>query len=206
VYSSSDCGATWNVAYTFAKGEIRHVHNIVCDPWENCLWVLTGDNGDECRILRVSYDFKSIDVALAGNQQARAVALIPTRYGLFFSSDTPLEANHIYHFDHHEGLSVVADLDSSSIYGCHATDAMFFSTMVEPSVVNPTREVCVYGSADSFSWHKAFARQKDAWPMGLFQYGNAFLPDGQNSTNILAVTTVAVEGGDLETSLWRVLR
>jgi hypothetical protein len=40
--------------------------------------------------------------------------------------------------------------------------------------------------------------------MGLFQYGNAFFPDGRNNTNILAVTTMAVEDGDLETSLWRV--
>jgi len=39
--------------------------------------------------------------------------------------------------------------------------------------------------------------------MGLFQYGNAFLPDGHNTTGLLAVTTIAVERADLETSLWR---
>jgi hypothetical protein len=206
VYRSGDRGATWDVAYTFARGAIRHVHNIVSDPWENCLWVLTGDEGDECRILRVSYDFKSIDVALAGNQQARAVALIPTADGLFFSSDTPLEANHVYHFDRHGELRVVGDLESSSIYGCSTAAAMFFSSMVEPSDVNPTRQVCLYGSVDGFAWHKALARPKDRWPMGLFQYGNAALPDGQNTTDILAMTTIAVEGGGLDTSLWRVVR
>ena len=206
VYRSVDRGATWDVAYTFAKGEIRHIHNIACDPWENCLWVLTGDEGEECRILRVSYDFKSIDVALAGNQQARSVALIPTRDGLFFSSDTPLEANHVYHLDRHGGLRAVADLDSSSIYGCSTTAAMFFSTMVEPSAVNSTQDVCLYGSVDGFSWHKALARKKDPWPMGLFQYGNIALPDGQNTSDVLAMTTIAVEGGGLDTSLWRVLR
>jgi hypothetical protein len=42
--------------------------------------------------------------------------------------------------------------------------------------------------------------------MKLFQYGNAFLPDGQNSTNILAMTTMAVEDSGFETSLWRVTR
>jgi hypothetical protein len=206
VYSSQDRGANWNVAYTFAKGEIRHVHNIVCDPWENCLWLLTGDDGQECRILRASYDFKSIDVALSGNQQARAVALIPTRDGLFFASDTPLESNHLYHFDRNGDLRVVGNLDSSSIYGCNTAAAMFFSTMVEPSAANPTREVALYGSVDGFTWHKALARMKDRWPMKLFQYGNAFLPDGQNSTNILAMTTMAVEDSGFETSLWRVTR
>ncbi len=42
IYGSSDGGLTWSVAYTFAKGSIRHVHNIVHDPWGNCLWILTG--------------------------------------------------------------------------------------------------------------------------------------------------------------------
>ena len=46
--------------------------------------------------------------------------------------------------------------------------------------------------------------QKDKWPMRYFQYGNAFLPDGENSTNYLAATTVAVEGDDLVTTVWEV--
>ena len=47
--------------------------------------------------------------------------------------------------------------------------------------------------------------KKDFWPMSLFQYGNAVLPDGRNATEFLAVTTVAVDGDDLKTSIWRVL-
>ena len=57
IYASTDHGLTWNVAYTFPQGAIRHVHNIVYDKWEDCLWVLTGDNGPECRILKASCDF-----------------------------------------------------------------------------------------------------------------------------------------------------
>jgi hypothetical protein len=77
IYASSDAGATWAIAYTFPRGAIRHVHNIVHDPWEDCLWVLTGDYGDECCILRASCDFSRIETVLQGNQQARAVALVP---------------------------------------------------------------------------------------------------------------------------------
>src|SRR5437016_5621187 len=99
VYASSDQGATWHVAYILARGAIRHVHNIVYDEWENCLWILTGDNGAECRILRAACDFSTVDVALSGNQQARAVAIVPTPEALYFSSDTPLEANRVYRLD-----------------------------------------------------------------------------------------------------------
>lgn len=204
IYASDDRGATWSIAYTFPRGAIRHVHNIVYDRWENCLWILTGDVGSECRILRASCDLKNVDVVLSGNQQARAVALVPARDGLYFSSDTPLEANHIYHFDRRGSLTELAALGSSSIYGCRVGEAMFFSTMVEPSAVNLERSACVYGSPDGSQWQTLLAWKKDRWPMGWFQYGNVFLPDGENATNLLAGTSIAVQPGDLETGLWRV--
>jgi hypothetical protein len=40
--------------------------------------------------------------------------------------------------------------------------------------------------------------------MGLFQFGNVFLPDGDNNGDVLAITTIAVERADLETTIWRI--
>jgi len=204
IYASTDSGRTWSAAYTFPKGSIRHVHNIVHDPWEACLWILTGDYGDECRILRATYDLSRIQVVLQGKQQARAVAAIPTEDGLYFSSDTPLESNYIYRLDHHGSLSQLSAITSSSIYGCRVGSHVFFSTMVEPSDVNRDRNVRIYGAdvAKSEPWQPLLAWQKDIWPMGFFQYGNAFLPDGNNTTPYLAVATVAVDHDDQTTSLY----
>jgi hypothetical protein len=204
IYASTDRGATWDVAYTFPRGAVRHVHNIVFDEWGKCLWVLTGDNGSECRILRVSCDFKTVDIVLSGNQQARAVALVPTPDGLYFSSDTPLESNHVYRLDRGGRLTELAMLSSSSIYGCRAGGAIWFSTMVEPSQTNPDRNVRLYGSHDGHDWKDLMQWRKDFLPMLLFQYGNAILPDGQNNTEFLALTTIAVRGDDIRTSIWRV--
>jgi hypothetical protein len=204
IYMSADRGGHWDVAYTFPKGTIRHVHNIVYDQWENCFWVLTGDQGSECRILRASCDFKTVDVILSGNQQARSAALVPTCDALYFSSDTPFESNHVYRLDRHEVLSLVTTLNSSSIYGCLVGNAVFFTTMAEPSAINVDRNVSLYGSSDGLQWHRVLQRKKDRWPMGWFQYGNAFLPDGKNTTRLLAVTTIAVELDDLETTIWRI--
>jgi hypothetical protein len=202
IYASTDAGVTWNVAYTFPKGAIRHVHNIVYDAWGDCLWILTGDYADECRILRASCDFSQVDVLLQGNQQARAVALVPAEDGLFFASDTPLEANFIYHMNRQGGLRKLAGVSSSSIYGCRVHDNIFFSTMVEPSDVNSDHHVRIYGSRDGENWGALLAWRKDRWPMSLFQYGNAFFPDGENETDYLAVTTVAVEQYDQSTLLY----
>jgi hypothetical protein len=206
IYASTDAGATWSVAYTFPKGAIRHVHNIVHDPWANCLWILTGDYGDECRILRSSFDFSQIDSILQGNQQARAVALVVTEAGLYFSSDTPLEQNFIYHLNRQEALTQLAPITSSSIYGCRAANRIFFSTMVEPSNVNPDRQVRIYASDQSAqNWQPQLAWTKDFWPPRFFQYGNAFLPDGVNTTPYLAVSIIAVTPDDTTTSLYKVI-
>lgn len=204
IYTSSDRGQRWEVAYTFPRGAVRHVHNIVYDKWDDCLWVLTGDDGAECRILRASCDFSDVEVVKSGNQQARAVALVIMPDALYFSSDTPFETNHIYRLDRRGNLTKVHSVSSSSIYGCRVGDALFFSTMVEPSRVNRSRDVCLFGSPDGASWSQVMRWRKDDWPMGLFQYGNALLPDGDNSTGILAVTTVAVQAGDFEAGLWLV--
>ena len=206
IYASQDRGATWNVAYTFPKGAIRHVHNIVYDAWQNCLWIFTGDYGDECRILRAACDLSRVEVVLQGRQQARAVAAIPTEDALYFSSDTPLEPNYIYRLDRGGNLSQLAGLSSSSIYACRVGSHLFFSTMVEPSAVNRDRRVRIY-AADGRTperWQAQLEWKKDSWPMGLFQYGNALLPDGNNGTPYLAVTTVAVESDDMVTSLYSV--
>jgi hypothetical protein len=206
IYGSTDLGATWNVAHTFPRGAIRHVHNIVHDPWGDCLWILTGDNGAECRILRASCDLKDVEVVLSGNQQARAVALVTGEDGPYFSSDTPLERNHVYHLDRAGNLRTLAELSSSSISGCRVGNAIFFSTMVEPSRINLERSVRVWGTLDAVHWKQQLVWRKDHWPMALFQYGNAFLPDGNNATNLLALTTIAVRPVGLETSFWRLVR
>jgi hypothetical protein len=211
IYASTDSGSTWAVAYTFPKGAIRHVHNIVHDPWQDCLWVLTGDYGDECRILRATCDFSRVESVLHGQQQARAVAAIPTEDGLYFSSDTPLESNFIYRLDRNEQLAQlvqVTPISSSSIYGCRVGRRIFFSTMVEPSEVNRDRQVRVYSGETSSlaatSWNPILEWKKDLWPMALFQYGNALMPDGNNPTPFLALTTIAVESDDQVTSLYSV--
>ena len=202
IYASTDAGATWSIAHTFPKGAIRHVHNIVYDAWGDCVRILTGDYGDECRILRASCDFSQVDVVLQGNQQARAVALVPAESGLFFASDTPLEANFIYHMNRQGELRKLASVTSSSIYGCRVRGNIFFSTMVEPSDVNLDRHVRIYGSRGGENWRDLVAWRKDRWPMSFFQYGNAFFPDGENNTDCLAVTTAAVEGDDQATLLY----
>jgi hypothetical protein len=204
IYGSIDGGESWGVICTFPRGSIRHVHNVVYDQWAGCFWVLTGDLGRECRIMRMSQDWKTLEEVRSGDQQVRAVALVPTPEGLLFASDTPLEKNHIYRMERNGRLTVEAQVAASVLCGCRVGDCIFFSTMAEPSRVNSEREVLLYGRSESGTWQALRTWRKDRWPMRWFQYGNAFLPAGNNATDILAVSTIAVEGADIKSALWRV--
>ena len=100
----------------------------------------------------------------------------------------------------------IAELASSSIFGCRVgceVGEAMFSTMIEPSAVNTSREVHLTGSRDGTSGQVLARWKKDDSPM-RYSYGNAFLPDGENSTRYLAATTIAVETDDLVTTLWEV--
>jgi hypothetical protein len=204
IYASEDQGSTWRVAYTFPAGSIRHVHNVVYDRWADCLWILTGDEGGECKVLRASCDLRTVDSVISGNQQARAVAAIPSQDGVYLATDTPYEQNHVYRLDRSGQLECVGDLNSSSIYGCRVGDALFFATMIEPSAANTDREVHVVAAKSGSDWRTLLRWKKDRFSMRYFQYGNAILPDGENATQFLAVATVAVEQDDLTTTLWEV--
>ena len=127
--------------------------------------------------------------------------------GLYFSTDTPLETNYIYLLDRKGELSQLASINSSSIYGCRVGTNLFFSTMVEPSAVNKDRSVHLYGAdiASQKSWQSLLTWQKDVWPMRFFQYGNAFLPDGDNTTSCLALTTAAVASDDAAMMLYKLI-
>ena len=101
-------------------------------------------------------------------------------------------------------IANVANVASSSIFGCRTANALFFSTMAEPSPVNPTDEVHLTASADGANWQTVASWQKDALPMRYFQYGNVILPDGENATNYLAATTIATKEDDQVTTIWEV--
>jgi hypothetical protein len=95
---------------------VRHVHTS---------FTMSGPNVSGCSLgqrFRVPYSARLLrfQACFSGHQQARAVALVPTPDGLYFSSDTPLEPNHVYHLDR-EGEALLTRSRRSELAGasCH---------------------------------------------------------------------------------------
>ena len=204
VYGSEDGGRTWDIVYTFPAGSIRHVHSIAYDDSGDHLWMCTGDYGAECRIMRVSNDWQTVETLLGGGQQARAVRPVPTSRGLYFATDSELEQNYIYRLASDGTVERLHPINGPGMWSCRVDSTLLFSSDVEPSKVNVDPFASVYGSRDGEDWSRLIAWRKDPWHMPLFQYGNIILPQGKNDNNILAATGMAVRREDHVTHLWRV--
>jgi hypothetical protein len=206
VYGSADGGRSWEVVHTFRAGSVRHVHSIVYDRFEDCLWLLTGDTSEESRVMRASPDWSDVRTVLSGSQQARVLRLVPTAQALYFATDTPLEANHVYRLRRDGTPETLVAIAGSGMGGCQVGEALFFSSAVEPSEVNRRPFSCLYGSADGSRWTKLLEWRADRWAGRLFQYSRFLLPGGENHTGILAGTAVAVTPHDGTMFAWRVSR
>jgi len=207
VFGSRDGGATWDVVFTFAPGEIRHVHGITFDRWENCFWICTGDIEAQCRLLRATPDFSDVRDVRRGGQGNRFYSLLVTERDVITATDTPLEENHVCAIDKRSGeLRRLAKIENSNFYSCRVDGAYYVSTNVEPSPINDLRACHVWrGSADGLPWSRVLTFPIDALmrisqlrgvPQGLFQYGQLAFPDGDNPSRVLVCWARGLRGLD----------
>ena len=192
IYGSNSEGRQWAPVWRFTG--IRHVHGVFHDPYDNRIWVTTGDTDEECGLWVTGDRFKTLEKVIGGSQQMRAVQLLFTVNHVYFGSDTPLEKNHIYRMDKKTyKVQRLQEVESSVFWGCKVGGSLFFSTVVEPSKINKCKDACIWGSEDGETWKCVARFRKDIWPMKLFQYGQIFFPAGKNNTDYLWFTPFATE-------------
>ena len=63
--------------FTFPKGTINHIHNIVKDAYNKCLWILTGDFGTNVGIYKAKNNFSSVEPIKLGKQEYRSCVAFP---------------------------------------------------------------------------------------------------------------------------------
>ncbi len=95
VWKSSDEGRTWQQAFEFAAGNVRHIHTVQVDPFDRAIWVGTGDRDEECYV-GVSHDGASTFTWVAqGTQQARTCGFVFFPDAVLWGMDTGAEANRL---------------------------------------------------------------------------------------------------------------
>jgi hypothetical protein len=179
----------WISVYKF-KGSITHIHNIIPDAKNSCVYILTGDEDSESAIWVAKNNFAEIFPLLKGQQKYRSCVAFPTNIGLIYATDTPLAENSIYNVDiKPDGCFVtkIYDMPGPCIYGTKVGSYFLFATSVEPDSSLPiwhylfSRKLApgirdqyvhiIFGNSNE-GFHEILKLKKDYLPMVPFQFGN----------------------------------
>lgn len=88
VYASDDRGRNWARVYRFERGAIRHIHGIQQDAYDGSIWMCTGDDGNQAKILRTNEEFKNVTVLQENSQQFRTTGLVLDDQHVCWGTDT----------------------------------------------------------------------------------------------------------------------
>jgi len=190
----------WEVLYTFQQGVINHVHNIIPDPYRNCLWIFSGDHDEAAAIWKVTDNFKRVDCLLSNDQLFRACSIFPTTQGLIYATDTPYKENYICLMKEDLSIERIFSISGPCIYGCLCGNKYVFSTTVESDGRNQTLFKLVFskklgrGISDNYVHlytgnlklgFKEIYKEKKDWLPFIFQFGTIRFPYGENKSNRL---------------------
>jgi len=188
-----------DVVYQFKPGEIRHVHGIYFDPFDNCLWCLTGDLPDECRILR-SYDgFSTVEVVGQGDETWRAVSLLFTKDAIYYGMDAEFQSNHIYSWNRQtQARRDLGEVDGPIYYSTNCGSNLFFAVTAEPCPSQISQSATLWCVEDSHSLAKIISFEKDFYNHRYFMPGTLHFPKGRQLEGIL-FNGVGLKGADNRT-------
>lgn len=197
IYVSEDGGRRFDVGYEFPKGDIRHVHNVVVDPYRDHYWVLAGDYGRQPGIAALSKDMRTFEWLQRGNQRVRVVSAFVEPDRLIYGTDSNSERNFILSLDKESGrLDELCEIDGSSIFAATFGPVSVVSTCVEGNPACPSRESALYASTDRVHWERVVAHKKDRHHHLFFQLGALVLPYAHNAQPRGMYSGQAVEGAD----------
>jgi hypothetical protein len=156
------------IVYTFNKNTIRHVHGIYKDPYSNDLWVLTGDVKDECKILKTSNEFKTLEVVGSGNDNWRAVSIQFTEKNLYFGTDAEFDKNYIFKMDRATyKTKVVSEVDGPIYYSCKIKNQIIFAVTAEGCPSQKVNKAVLWKLNKNNTASQIKSYDKDIFPIQL---------------------------------------
>lgn len=201
IYCSEDNARSWHVAYTFAAGEINHIHGIFFDSYTNRIWVVTGDRENECIIGYTEDEFKTFVEVFRGGQEYRSCQMFFYPDFIVFGTDTQYEQNILKCFDRKtQEITELQKVQGSVIKGGQVGNVAFISTSVEPSDVNKDHYAHLWVTKDGLHWEERYKAKKDCWP-SILQFGTFEFPNYEtDKIDRLYFSGRAVKGLDGKTT------
>lgn len=199
LYRSKDNGMSFQIVKTWPEGDIRHLHFVKWDEYERCLWLGTGDygeNGKENRLYKSTDNGDSWELVGQYSQDWRAIGVCFTPDALLWGTDAGScpDTVHFVKMDRKTNkLEVLADLEGPC-HGCasYKDGRSFYSTGVEGG----ENEKDNYARLKEYRNGKLtdlWKLEKDIWPL-ILQYGVMRFPLGTDACDRVVFTTMGLKG------------
>ena len=188
------------VVHEFPAGDIRHVHGVHRDPYDDALWCLTGDFGAECRVLRTRDGFATLETVGGGDESWRCVSLLFTPQHVYYATDAEFERNRLYRLDRLTGQrDSLGELDGPTYYAHAHGDQMFFGITAELCPSQVGRQASLWRLDPAGALERLAAFEKDRWPVSLFLPGMLHFPAGPGRRDEVLIQAVGLQGADNRT-------
>ena len=197
LFRSTDNGMSFQIVKTWPVGEIRHLHFVKWDCYEQCLWLGTGDygeNGSENRLYKSTDNGDTWELIGQYSQDWRAIGVCFTKDALLWGTDAGScpDTVHFVRMDRKtQKLEILADLEGPC-HGCasYKDGRAFFSTGVEGGENEKDRYARLkeYKNGEIIDHWKL---KKDIWPL-ILQFGVMRFPLGSDACDKVVFTTMAL--------------
>lgn len=196
LFRSTDNGMSFSPVLTFDR-TVRHIHFIKHDPYENCLWLGTGDSDEECLLLRSDDNGDTWEMIGSGSQDWRTVGVCFRPDYLIWGTDAGSvpDQNHIVRMDRKtRKIEIIANAEGPC-HGCasFSSGRVFISTGVEGGQ-NEKDRYSRLKEVDRDNVIDLFKQKKDFWPLVL-QYGVMRFPLGTENTDKVVFTMMGLKNG-----------
>ena len=195
LYRSTDHAMSFQTVLTFPKN-VRHIHFIKYDPYENCLWLGTGDADAECHLMRSADNGDTWETVGTGSQNWRAIGVCFCEDALIWGTDAGSvpDQNHIIRMDRKtRQIEVIADAEGPC-HGCasFSDGRVFISTGVEGGENEKDRYARLKQIEDG-KVMTILKKKKDIFPL-ILQYGVIMFPLGTENTDKVVYTMYGLTG------------
>ena len=198
LYRSVDNGLSFQIIKSFKPGEIRHIHFIEWDKYDNCIWLGTGDygiNNSECRLYR-SFDYgNTFELIGSGSQDWRSIGVCPSKNIVFWGTDAGSckDDNHFVAFDKQSNkVSIVGTLPGPCHGMCvNKMGSIYVSTGVEGGENELDNNANLYKFQNN-KLIRILEIKKDIFPL-IIQYGVIRFPSGCENSEKIVYTTMGLK-------------
>jgi hypothetical protein len=187
-----------DIVYSFPESTVKHIHSCAWDPYDSKIWILTGDDGDECKIMTADHNFNNISIIGQGGQIWRAVSIVFKSNYVYWFMDSPIDVSRVVKYSRvYQSTQLLQEFEGPIWYVKELSDNSYIlSTVVEPGDSADNKYVYVYHSTDLENWKKIHTFEKDLFSGPYFKFSTLFFSSGRQSKSCFYISAQSIKHMD----------